>query len=228
MKDMRVRGLCLVAVFVAMGAIAASASAARPEFQVENKKTKTFEPVKKPVAYTQSGEGSTLRSRSGVELVCAASSGKGKLTGPKMLTLKTTYTGCETAEATKCQSGKTPGEIKSKLAGVLVYALEGSLLVPAIELGPASGTSILKYKCGSKTIVVSGHVLGAIGPLDESTTELTETFAEGEEPEPGCGTQEIQLVEGVGPCQHLEVESGSAVIEETLKKDYVGHVSLLK
>jgi hypothetical protein len=235
MKDMRAKALSLVAVFVAMGATAASASAARPEFQAENKKTKTFEPVKKPVAFKQSGGGTTLRSGSGVELVCASSSGKGKLTGPKTLTVQTTYTGCETPGATKCQSGKRPGELKSgKLAGALVYASKGTLLVPAIEIGPASGTSILKYTCGSKKVVVSGHVLGAIGPLEKSTTELTETFAEGEEPEPGCGRQEIQLVEGVGPCRHLEVEPEpaakvkSTATVESNKKEYVGHVSILR
>src|SRR5438270_434895 len=89
MKNLGAKGLSLVAVFVAMAATAASASAARPEFQVANKKTGTFEPLKKKVAFTQSGTGTTLRSDSGVELVCASSSGKGKLTGPKTLTVKT-------------------------------------------------------------------------------------------------------------------------------------------
>jgi hypothetical protein len=236
MNGIRARKLCLVAVFAVMGATAASASAAPPEFQVGNKKTGVIEPLKRPVAFTQSGSGATLRSDSGVELVCSSSSGKGKLTGPKTMTVKTTYTGCETAAATKCQSGRTPGEIKSaKLTGALVYALKGTLIVPAIELGPASGTSILKYTCaGKQKIVVSGHVLGAVGPLEESTSELTETFAEGEEPEPGCGKQEIQLIEGLGSCQHLELEPEPSankkpvVVKETSKKEFTGHVSLLK
>jgi hypothetical protein len=234
MKDMRARALCLV-VFAAMGATAASASAAGPEFQVENKKTKVLEPVKKPVAFKQSSTGTTLRSDSGVELVCASSSGKGKLTGPKTLTVKTTYTGCETAAGTTCQSGKAPGEIKSaKIAGALVHALKGTLFVPAIELGATSGTSLLKYTCGAKKVVVSGHVLGAIGPLEVPTTELTETFAEGEEPEPECGRQEIQLIEGVPGCQHLELlpepagKVKAAPKTETSKKEFVGHVSILK
>jgi hypothetical protein len=235
MKSMRAVALCLMAVFAVMGAGVSSAWAARPEFQVENKKTKMLEPVKKPVAFKQSGPAMTLGSDTGVELACASSSGKGKLTGPKELTLKVTYSGCETSEATKCQSGKTAGEIKSaKLVESLVYALKGTLLVPAIETGPASGTTILKYTCGTKQVLLSGHVLGAIGPLETSTTEMTETFAGGEEPAPGCGTQELQLIEGVGACQHLELLPEPAgkvkpVKKETSeKKEYVGHVSLLK
>lgn len=233
MIGMRARGLCFLAMFVAMGATAATASAARPEFQAENKKTKAFEPVTKPVAFNETGGSTTLRSDTGVELTCASSSGKGKLTGPKTLTVTTTYTGCETAESTKCQSGKTAGEIKSKkLEGVLVYALKGTVTIPAIEMGPAKGTALLKYKCGSAKVVISGQVLGEITPLDESTLELTTTFAEGEEPEPGCGRQEIQLIEGSGSCHHLELDSAFkkkvVVKEETGKKEYVGHVSLLK
>lgn len=237
MKDVRVRGFCVVAVLVAMGVTAASASAAGPEFQVENKKTKIFEPLKKKVAFTQSGTGTTLRSASGVELVCASSSGKGKLTGPKTLTVKMTYAGCESADGTSCQvHKKLPGKSKPgqiTVQGRLVDALKGSLLVPAIELGPASGSSILQYTCGSKTVTVSGHVLGAIGPLEEPTRDLTETFAEGTEPEPGCGTQEIQLVEGIGPCRHLELETELAdkkpvTTKETTKKELQGTVTLLK
>jgi hypothetical protein len=237
MMSMRATGLCLVAVFVVMGATAVSASAvARPQFQVENKKTGVFEPVKKPVAFKETGGVSTVRSDSGVELTCASSSGKGKLTGPKSLTVKTTFSGCETPASTKCQSGKVPGEIKSsKLEGTLVYATKGSSLIPAIDLSPSSASaSMLRYKCGATKVTISGHVLGEITPLDESTTEMTLTFAEGEEPEPGCGTQEIQLIEGIGPCRHLEIEPEPAAkkkpIEktETSKKEYVGHVSLLK
>jgi hypothetical protein len=237
MKHVCAKGLSLAAVFVALGVAAASASAAGPEFQVENKKTKTFEPLKKKVAFTQSGTGTTLRSGSEVELVCASSSGKGKLTGPKTLTVKMTYAGCETADGTSCQAGKKlPGKSKPgqiTIQGRLVDALKGSVLAPAIELGPASGTSILEYTCGSKQVVVSGHVLGAIGPLEEPTRGLTETFAEGAEPEPGCGTQEIQLVEGIGPCRHLELETGSAdkkpaTTTGTTNKELKGTVSLLK
>ncbi|MEA2217122.1 MAG: hypothetical protein QOK19_2683 [Solirubrobacteraceae bacterium] len=236
MKDMRAMGLCVAAVFVAgSGATATSALAAGPEFQGQNKKTKVFEPLKKAVAFKESGSGSTLASASGTELTCTASSGKGKLTGPKALTQRTTYSGCETAGATKCQSGKTPGEIKSaKLTGTLVYASKGSVLVPAIELAPPPATPMLKYKCGTTKSAVWGHVLGAIGPLEEPTTELTETFAEGAEPEPGCGTQEIQLVEGIGPCRHLELEPEPAAkvkatsTTEVKKKELTGTVSLLK
>jgi len=236
MKSLRIGGLCLVVMSVVMGAFAASAFAAGPEFQVENTKTHLLEPVKKPVAFKQSGAGSTLSSGSTLELSCVSSSGKGKLTGPKALSEKIVYSGCENAAAAKCQSGKTAGEIKSsKLVGTLVYASKGTTLVPAIEIAPASGTTVFKYSCGTKVkSVVSGQILGAVGPLESSSTELTETFAEGEEPAPGCGTQEIQLIEGMGPCRHLELEPEPAANKkveakkETTKKEFVGHVSLLK
>ena len=235
MRGMCARGLCLVAAFAAMGATAAAASAARPEFQVENQKTGVLEPVKKPVAFKETAGGSAIRSDSGIEMTCASSTGKGKLTGPKALSVKITYTGCETSEGTSCQSGRTAGEIKSKkLEGVLVDAMEGSSPAPAIDLGPPSGkTSLLSYKCGGTKSVITGHVLGEIGPLDEVTTEMTETYAEGEEePEPGCGRQALQLIEGIGACQHLEVEVNEdkkpVSTSETKHKEYVGHVSLLK
>ena len=213
-----------------------SALAAGPEFQVENTKTHVLEPVKKSVAFKETGTGSTMSSGTAVDLVCASSTGKGKLTGPKSLSEKIVYSGCENGAAVKCQSGKTPGEIKSgKLVGTLVYALKGSALVPAVEIAPASGTTVFKYSCGTKAkAVVSGQILGAVGPVESSSTELTETFAEGEEPAPGCGTQEIQLIEGIGACHHLELEPEPAANKkveakkEATKKEFVGHVSLLK
>lgn len=226
--------LCAVTALVAMGATAASASAAGPEFQVENKKTKQLEPLKKPVAFKESGGTSTISSDSGIEMTCASSSGKGKLTGPKTLAVKAIYEGCETPEATKCQSGKKPGEIKSaKLEGVLVHAMRGTSLVPAIEIGASSmSPSLFKYACGSTKVVIKGRVLAAITPIEVATTEMTEVFAEGTEPEPGCGKQEIQLVEGVGPCRHLEMEVGGEIVPVSTtaekKKEYVGHVSILK
>ena len=236
MKRLRMGGLCLAVVSVVTGVAVASASAAGPEFQVENTKTHVLEPVKKPVSFKQSGTGTTLSSGSAVALVCASSSGKGKLTGPKALSEKIVYSGCENASAAKCQSGKTAGEIKSsKLVGTLVYASKGTTLVPAIEIAPASGATVFKYSCATKAkAVVSGQILGAVGPVESSSTELTETFAEGEEPAPGCGTQEIQLIEGMGACHHLELEPEPAAnkkvapIKEATKKEFVGHVSLLK
>lgn len=235
MRDMCARGLCLVAVLAAVGASAASASAARPEFQVENKKTGVLEPVSKGVAFTETGGESTIRSASGIELKCLSSAGKGKLTGPKTLTEKVVYTGCENSEGTSCHSGRAAGEIKSKkLEGVLVDAMDGSAEEPAIDLGPPSGkTALLSYTCGSTKAIIAGHVLGAIAPLEEVTTEMTETYAEGEaESEPGCGRQAIQLVEGIGACQHPELEVNEdkkpVSTSETKHKEYVGHVSLLK
>ena len=236
MNVTRAKGLCAVAVFVVLGACAASASAESPEFQVANKRTGKFEPIKMAVPYAEAGEAMLMSTDTGVKLRCAASSGKGRLNGPKTLSLVRTYTGCEAPDGTTCQSGKTAGEIKSaKLAGALVTAMKGSVAVTAVELGAASGTKVLKYKCGRTKVLVTGHVLGEIGPLERPTTELTETFAEGPETEPGCGTQEIQLVEGMTGCMHLEAEpepeeekKPTSTKTSTKKELPPGHVTLIK
>ncbi len=233
MRRTRAAALYLVALFVTVGFNAASAAGAPPEFQAENTRTGKLEPVGKPVKFQDEGEGTSIRSESGFALTCASSSGTGKLTGPKTLTEKTTYTGCETHGAggsTTCQSGRTPGEVRSrKLDGMLVSAQNGEFLVPAIELEPASGTALLKFKCGASKVVVAGSVLGEILPLEEATMRFAVTFATAPEPIPGCGTQQIQLIEGIGSCRHLDLESEGKTEPAGAQaaKEYVGHVTLI-
>jgi hypothetical protein len=77
-------------------------------------------------------------------------------------------------------------------------------------------------------------VLGAATPTNESTEELRDTYGEGPEPEPGCGNQELQLINGLGPCVHLAVQNSGAGTEEPVtmvavkEKHFKGHVTLLK
>ena len=106
----------------------ASASAEPPEFQTQNKKTGEFEALKKKVALTEASSSVELRSASS-DLVCTESTGKGKLTGPKTFTSKTTYTGCQDmGTGVTCQSGKKAGVIKTA-------TIEGSLVEASAGLG---------------------------------------------------------------------------------------------
>ena len=81
---------------------------------------------------------------------------------------------------------------------------------------------------------VTGLALGAIAPRDAPTSEFEVTYSDGAEPEPGCGIQELQLIDGMGPCVHLsvQVDSGpaepAAIVATSKKKDFKGHVTLLK
>lgn len=211
----------------------ASASAEPPEFQTQNKKTGEFESLKKPVALTETGGNVEIRSADS-DLVCAESTGKGKLTGPKTFTVKTTYTGCQDMGlGVTCQSGK-------KQTGVIKTAtMEGSLVEASAGLGlpsaaAASGAALTSYTCGSAKFAVTGLALGAVTPRDTPTSELDVTYADGAEPEPGCGIQELQLVDGLGPCVHLSVQVDSGPVEPAAmvavvkKHTKTGHVTLMK
>jgi hypothetical protein len=230
----RVRTMARVAaaacVFSMVGV--APASAEPPEFQTQNKKTGEFESLKKPVALTESSGSVEVRSASS-DLVCAESTGKGQLTGPKTFTSKTTYTGCQDMGlGVTCQSGKKAGVIKTA-------TMEGSLVEASAGLGlpsaaAASSPAITSYTCGTSKFAVTGLALGTITPRDEPTSELDVTYAEGAEPEPGCGSQELQLIDGLGPCVHLsvQVDSGptepAAMVAVAKKHTKTGHVTLMK
>jgi hypothetical protein len=209
----------------------ASASAEPPEFQTQNKKTGEFESLKKPVALTETSGSVEVRSVSS-DLVCAGSTGKGKLTGPRTFTAKTTYTGCHAANlGVTCQSSKKAGVIKTAMMG-------GSLVEASAGLGlasaAASGLAITSYTCGTTKFTVTGLALGTVTPRGVATNELDVTYSEGAEPEPGCGSQELQLIDGLGPCVHLSVQAGSgpaepATMVATLKKEPIsGRPTLMK
>jgi hypothetical protein len=206
MTQTRMMALCVVAVFAFSAVAVPSASAESPEFQTKNKKTGEWEPLRKHVKFTETSGAVTLRSAAS-ELSCATSSGKGSLTGPKTLTFKTTYTSCEdpVSKAT-CQSGKKAGAIKTgKMEGTLVYASAnpGEPLVVAVS-GPVIGS----YRCGTTKFTSKGVALGALTPTLESTSTLDVAYGELAEREPGCGRQELQLIQGLAPCVHLEVQGG--------------------
>jgi hypothetical protein len=210
----------------------ASASAAPPEFQTQNKKTGEFESLTKPVSLSETSGSVEVRS-SISDLLCTESTGKGKLTGPKTFTDKTTYTGCQDMLlGVTCQSGKKAGVIKTAMMeGSLVEASAGLGLSP---VAAASSAAITSYTCGTSRFTVTGLALGTVTPVNTPTGELDVTYAEGLEPEPGCGIQELQLIDGLAPCVHLSVQAGAgpaepaAMVAAMPKKPRKGHVTLLK
>jgi hypothetical protein len=232
MRRTRMMAIAVVAACVFGMVGVASASAEAPEFQTQNRKTGEFESLKKPVALTETSGSVEVRSASS-DLVCAESTGKGKLTGPKTFTLKTTYTGCQdTKLGVTCQSSKKAGVIKNA-------TMEGSLVEASAGLGlssaaAASSPAITSYTCGTTKFVVTGLALGTVTPRDVPTSELDVTYAEGAEPEPGCGSQELQLIDGLRPCVHLSVQAGSgpaepaAIVAAYNKHTKTGHVTLMK
>jgi hypothetical protein len=210
----------------------ASASAAPPEFQTQNKKTGEFESLTKPVSLSETSGSVEVRS-SISDLVCTESTGKGKLTGPKTFTTKTTYTGCrDTGLGVPCQSSKKAGVIKTAM-------MEGSLVEASAGLGLPSAAAdsspaITSYTCGTSRFTVTGLALGTVTPRDAPTSELDVSYGEGSEPELGCGSQELQLIDGLGPCVHLSVQAGSGPVEPAVmvaaskKHTKTGHVTLMK
>jgi hypothetical protein len=245
MRRTTTTALCLVAVSALSVAIAQSASAEPPEFQKPNKKNGIYEALTKPVKFTETGGVTKIRFQElGVTKVveCASSTGKGKLTGPKTFTLATTYVGCEetethTACATKYKAKHgINGQVKNRVRqGELVLAGSSAVEPPVVA---ASMQGLEPFKCGIteynlNSPVKSRRSLGALALTGEPTSEITITYAEGGEPEPGCGKQELQLVEDIGPCVHLGLTVGSEpeepawiVAEEKWKPH--GTVSVLK
>jgi hypothetical protein len=245
MRRTTITALCLVAVSVLSVAIAESAFAEPPEFQKLNKKTGIYEALAKPVKFTETGGVTKIRfEQLGVSKVveCASSKGKGKLTGPKTFTVGTTYEGCEepethTACATKYKAKQgTSGSVKNRVReGELVLASSSAVEPPVVAV---SMQGLEPFKCGSTEYKLNGPVnlrrgLGALVSTGGSVSEITITYAEGAEAEPGCGKQELQLVEGIGQCVHLGLTVGSGpeepawiVAEEKWKPH--GTVSVLK
>jgi hypothetical protein len=232
MRRTRIMAMVAAAACVFSMVGVASASAEPPEFQTQNKRTGEFESLKKPVALSETSGSVEVRSAIS-DLVCAESTGKGKLTGPKTFTFKTTYTGCQdTNLGVTCQSSKKAGVIKNAM-------MEGSLVEASAGLGlpsaaAASSPAITSYTCGTSKFTVTGLALGTVTPRNVPTSELDVTYAEGAEPEPGCGSQELQLIDGLGPCLHLSVQAGSgpaepaAMVAVYKKHTKSGHVTLMK
>jgi hypothetical protein len=118
------------------------------------------------------------------QLTCKAESDEGEITGPKVVTVTITLTGCETGPSVACQSeGASSGEIRT-------YALEGELGVikggekptVGIDLKPtgAAAPFLAGYECtnSSGQIAIQGSVIGQITALNGMTVRHALTFSQ--------------------------------------------------
>ena len=171
MRGIRRLAVCLAAACVLGRAGCGVRTRGSAGIPTQNKKTGVWEPLAKKVAYTET-TGTVSIGGAASDLTCTASTGKGKLTGPKTFTVKTVYTGCEdTMAGVTCQSAKKPGVIKLPMQeGTLVSAGAGFGVptVPALST-PAIGS----YSCGSAKLTMTGSLLGGVTPTNEPTEEAT-------------------------------------------------------
>jgi hypothetical protein len=247
MRHVKVLGFCLAAVFALSAMLVASASAASPEYEYYNTKTKTDEPLYPPsgtkkaqkIAYTNAG---LKRSKleGGVVIECEKDTGKGDIEGPakagepanKTVKLKVTYTECEApAISSSCQkSPRKPGVIITQpLKGELVYASEksGGSLIVGNKLTPEKAPAkpeFAKFTCGPKkelSVIVTGVIIARPEPINAASSETGESINAEKSKEEGanCSKQQLLFINGSGLCQHLDTAAGTSwnVSEDEVK-----------
>jgi hypothetical protein len=107
-----------------------------------------------------------LEETTGLKVECSGLSASGEYSSANTVAnVNTTFTGCEVPKTSlACQSGETPGEIKtSTLDGELGFdkqEVPSTSSVPALDLKAASGTVVAEFSCPPfATSVVSGSVI---------------------------------------------------------------------
>jgi hypothetical protein len=193
MKNIRVVGLCMVAVLAMSFAVAAGASAAVPErgkcasgkeFEdkgctVSGAKDKfKWTPNVKTAFTSTSGaavfgaftpEGAALPP-----IECTASKTKGDFVGPKGSEFTTTFEGC-TSAGERCTGGakaKAGQIVTSRLEGTLGFISAG---VVGEDVKAVGGGVIASARCGANEIVTDGSVIGEIASGVYNAAALTES-----------------------------------------------------
>jgi hypothetical protein len=230
MHRLRIMGLCLVAVFALSALVATAASAALPEFEYYNTKTKKDEPLyeksgtkkAQKIAYTDVG---LKRSKleGGVVIECEHNTAKGDIEGEpskKTVKLKVTYSECEAPSiSSSCQKAPTkPGIIITQsLKGELLYASEspGGSLKVANKLTPESKPEFAKFTCGPKkelSVIVTGVILARPQPINAASSETGESINAEKAKEEGanCSKQQLLFINATGSCQHLSTAAGTS------------------
>jgi hypothetical protein len=244
MRHVKIMGLCLAVVFVMSAVLAASASAASPEFEYYNTKTKKDEPLYPPsgtkkaqkIAYTAV---SLKRSKleGGVVIECEKDTVKGDIEGPasagqpanKTVKLKVTYTQCEAPSiSSSCQKAPTkPGVVLTNpLKGVLVYASEkvGGPEIVANRLSAETKPEFAKFTCGPKkelSVVVNGAILARPEPINAASSEIAFSINAEKVKEEGtnCSKQQLLFINAALPCEHLSTAAGTSwnIAEDEVK-----------
>jgi hypothetical protein len=208
MKRIRLIGLMIVAM-LAIYSVAAASASAEPELFKGGKL------LTKKVAFTGVGGAGELIPSGGVVVECAANTSKGDaLNATELGKVEVKYTGCKIkAINEECGTkGKiTTNKLRAKLE--LAKETETGAEFPAILFEPEPpGVVFAEFTCakGGIKVTVTGAVDGKLSPVNAGDkTELKLTFAsQAKAPEPGCGNQQLQYLDGVKGCHHLTAEVG--------------------
>ncbi|MCW3027665.1 MAG: hypothetical protein JWN81_876 [Solirubrobacterales bacterium] len=160
MKRMTVAGLGLLAMLAASSAIAASASAALPEFSAPFSKT-----------FTSTSKTSVLETVGGIAVTCTAATNSGEITGPQTGSVTIVFTGCKLGKVPCNTPGAAAGVIATATLSMKVGYINKAKKEVGIDLVEAAGAPFLSYGCGPVLRgVVIGSVIGRITPINKLVT----------------------------------------------------------
>jgi hypothetical protein len=198
---MSITGLCL-ATMLTIGVMAASASAALPEFSSPFAKT-----------FTSTSKASLLETTSKVKLVCTADTNAGEITGPQTGSVTIAFTGCSLKKAPCTTPGRPSGEIVTSLLSLTLGYINKAKKEVGIDLASAAGSTFATFSCGSTLRgVVIGSVIGRITPVNKKVIPsafFTLRFMQ------ASGIQKITNLEG-GPPDVLETSYGGPFLQSGL------------
>jgi hypothetical protein len=149
---------CCMAVLALGAGVAASASAAPPEF------TPPF-----PNPFTSKSGVTTLETVKKATIMCAADKGVGEVTGPKTGSLTITFSGCQFVTlGVMCNTvGVPPGEIVTASLLMTLGYINGPKKEVGIDLSTALGGPVMEFTCAGLRVIVDGSVIGKITPVNK-------------------------------------------------------------
>jgi hypothetical protein len=157
MKRIRVGGLCLAACCVLGTTVAASASAALPEFTG---------PFSKP--FSSKSGASRFRAVSGKRVRCTADTNVGEITGPQTGSVTITFTGCALKKVPCNTPGSGSGEIVTPVLAMKVGYINKVAKIVGVDLTEPAGGPFLVFSCTSGTrVALLGSVIGRVVPVNK-------------------------------------------------------------
>lgn len=150
--------LCLLAACAAGGPLAASASAALPEYVGHF-----------PMTLTSKGGKVTVETVSKISATCTGTTDTGEITGPKTGTVVIRLTGCKALGDECTSSGAKAGEIVSSTLDTTLGYINAQKKEVGIDISaPPTGAPFTEFTCGPATITVTGSVIGKVTPIDKT------------------------------------------------------------
>jgi hypothetical protein len=188
MKRLRSVAVCSVLALAMSAALAASASAALPEFS--GPFPKRF----------KSKSGAVLVETSGIKLTCTASTDTGEVLGVKNGKVTIRLTGCAALSSPCTTPGAAGGEmVTSELTTTLGFINKAKLEVGIALAASVATTPFTEFECAGLKIVVEGSVIGKLTPINKHVkpaSHLTLKFTQAK------GIQKPRKLEG-GPIDVL-------------------------